>query len=376
MDIDFEQVLENVRVVDTNRNYWFIRSYSGKLYNEYYENGFIGLGLNSIPYEFIKVAARIDQPTFDQLRNSIKRNYDFKEGTVTSWANQLINFEHAVKPGDMIIMPDEGSSQYAFGIVESSTYLTKDERTFVFEGKFEPMPEKRRKVKWLKEIDKTDLNDDFRSLSSNHSAISYANPYRETIEGQLSSLYIIEDRIYFTIKINQDEDINAFAFNDFLSGLTYFYKEYCEANGFEDNEQLYLKIKMQSKGKMSLNGLIVGGIVFVATLFALSDNTELKAELGKYKFDFKSDGLLKSLSNQSNYDKDKDLERKIRYEKWRDSIDRVKAGSVANPVKAEDEKKIYKEIKHIHNETINVQNIQVINNNNKDELGPDTLKKD
>ncbi|MBS7565127.1 hypothetical protein KHS38_12000 [Mucilaginibacter sp. Bleaf8] len=366
MDFSVEKVLDNVRVIDVDRKYRFIRSYSGQLYNDYYERNYIGLGLNKVPYSIIKQASKTDEPTFNQLRLSIKSIYDFKEGTVTGWANQLINFEHILKPGDMVIMPNQNSSEYAFGIVESETYLAKEDKTFLFEGKYEVVPEKRKKVKWLKQIAKDDLNGDLRGLSATHAAITAADDYSDAIEGHLSSLFIRDNRIFFTIKINQDEDINAFAFNDFLSGLTYFYKEYCEVHGFADNEQLYLKIKMQSRGKMALTALIAGGVVFVATLFALSDNPELKAELGPYKFDFKADGFLKTLSHHKNEDADKELERRIKYEKFRDSIDRLKANSIHNPVKASDEKEIHREIKRIHIQKNTVNNIQVIEDKSTD----------
>lgn len=359
MDFSVNQALENVRVIDVERNYWFVRSFSGKLFNEYYERGYVALGFNDIPYQYIKEASKTDEVTYSRLRNYVKSKYDFKDGTLTGWVNQLISFEHGLKPGDMIIMPDENSFRYAFGIVESPTYLAKEDRTFEFKGHFELIPEKRKKVKWLKLLSKEDLNGDLKGLSSNHAAISAANHFSEVIEGHLSSLYIKEDRIYFTIKIDQNEDINAFAFNDFLSGLTYFYKEYCRENDIEDNELLYLKIKMQSRGKMALQGLSVAAIIYIATLFTLSDNPEIEAAAGQYHIKMKGEGLLHSLSKNKNIDADKELERKMKYEKFQDSIARLKAKTINDPIKVEDEKKIKKDIKHLHQR---IQNITEINN--------------
>src|SRR5690606_29380388 len=113
-------------------------------------------------------------------------------------------------------------------------------------------------------------------------------------EGQISSIYIKEDKIYLVIKVNQDEDINAFDLSDFLSGITYFYKEFSKD---EDNpsEDLTIKIKLQSKGTTILKAAVYSGILGIAGLVILSNNSEFQARLGEDSFSFKTDGLLHSV---------------------------------------------------------------------------------
>ncbi|WP_342645032.1 hypothetical protein [Mucilaginibacter sp. CSA2-8R] len=330
MDFNIEEVVENIRVVDQERDYWFFRTYSGHLFDEFYERNYIGLGLNEIPYQYIKEASKADEATFTRLRTSIESKYNFPASEVTRWANQLIDFEKGVKVGDMVISPSGGSEKYAFGIVESKTFVEKDSRVFQFRDRFEPYPEKRKHIKWLKIIDSEDLNGDLKALSSTRMPLTNAFTYREAIEGNLSTVYIKEGRMYLTIQINQDDDINAFAFAEFLSGLTYFYKEFCKENGDEDNEDLFLKIKVQSRGKMFLKALAITGGIGLAGLIIMSSNHEVKVKLLKdiVEVEGKSTGFLESYTKFL----DASQERQFRQERFEDSMARLKAQPLQNSV--------------------------------------------
>jgi len=333
MNFSIDKVVENIRVVDKQRNYWFIRTYGGTLYDDFFDRSFVGIGFNSIPMSLIKRATNKGDGNTEPLKTAIQTAYELKLGEVTKAANQLIDFHQNVKIGDMIIMPSENSEEFAFGLIEGDIYQSESKGTFKFRDGFEPFPEKRRKVKWLKTLNKSDLNGDFRNLIMSRSAITDANNYRDVIEGYLSSVYIREDKLYLTIQIEQEEDINAFAFSEFLSCLTYFYAEFCKENGEEYNEELFLKIKVQSKGKVALQCLSIAGGLAIAGLFAFSDDSEVKMELMGNKIEGKSTGFLKSLSGFL----DASQERKHKEERFQDSIRRLKATTIQEPIQKNEE---------------------------------------
>jgi hypothetical protein len=114
-------------------------------------------------------------------------------------------------------------------------------------------------------------------------------------------MYVKDDKTFLIIQINQDAEINAFQFARFLNGLTYFYHEFCIEAGCEKDEELYLKIKVQSKGKVALYALTGAGLLGLSSIILLSDNPtfklHLKAGVGEIEIEAKTDGLLKSLTN-------------------------------------------------------------------------------
>ncbi|NEM97199.1 hypothetical protein [Pontibacter burrus] len=321
MDIFLEHGIEDVRAVDPNRDYWFIRSYGGELFDTFFNNSFVGLGLNNVPYKLILDSADPKKDAFKDLQRFIDNNTEYTKGEATKWANQLLNFEYGVKINDIVITPSRNSDILAIGIVESNTYLDKNPGAFKFNGRYEALPEKRKKVNWIKTFKKEVLQAEIRGLLSSHQAVTNARSYSEIIEGNLSSVYIKGERIYLTIQINQDEDINAFELNRFLSSLTFFYDEFCKENGFKNNEDLYIKIKLQSRGKMALQAGAIGAIMGIAGLMVLSNNNELSVEIENVgKVSGKGDGFLESVSDFL----DRNQERQIKYEIFKDSMERLK----------------------------------------------------
>ncbi|WP_316743376.1 hypothetical protein [Pedobacter antarcticus] len=331
MDFYLEQILDEVRVVDSKRNYWFIRTYSGLLYDDFKINKYVGVGFNDVPYNYLKEWNEDDPNTYSRLQHYISTNWLLSKTESTKWANQLINFEHNIKDGDIVIIPSKNSEFYSFGLVEGGTHLKKHPGTFKFEDKQEPYPEKRKKINWLKEIAKDELNGDLRALSSSHQAITSALKYGEVIEGLLSTLYIKQDKIYLNIKVTQDEDINAFHLQSFLESITFFYKEFCSANGEAYNEDLYIKIKLQSPGNMALKAGLYAGILGIAGLMAMSNNPEIKLTIGDVNFSGKGAGGWKSLTEFL----DAKQERKKKFIKFQDSMENLKAKTVVNSITPE-----------------------------------------
>ena len=119
MEFYLEKEIQSVRVVDSERKYWLIRTYSGQLFNKFYQEGYIGIGFNEVPYDYIKEASKKDIPTFNRLKTYIEENSGYKLGVATNWTNQLINFYHHIGTDDIVIMPSASSDVYAIGVVKS-----------------------------------------------------------------------------------------------------------------------------------------------------------------------------------------------------------------------------------------------------------------
>lgn len=326
MQITLERQLEKVKIVDENKRYWFIRTFAGEAFNFYLDEEYVGLGLNNVPLKYIREAKIDDDPTFNILYNFINKNTDYQKGEATKWAKQLIDFTNNVRIGDTVIMPSKSSDMLAFGIVTSEIYIKENPGKITHNGELLILPEKRRSVKWNKVIRREDLKGELRSLLSSHQGITNADDYAYIIEGAQESIFINKEHIYLVLNVGTNEEINAFELQRFLSGLTYFYKEFCIDNGLGDNEELSIKIKLQSEGKAYLKAAKYAGVLGLALVIMLCNNPHVEFEMDNIKFKAGSDGGLKSVTEFL----DKKQERELKLIKFKDSIDKLKAKESVN----------------------------------------------
>ena len=179
---------------------------------------------------------------------------------------------------------------------------------------------------------KDSLNGDLKSLLSSHYGLTNADSYRDVIEGSVDSLYIRGNHAYFTLKINQDEEINAFALSRLLNSITFFYQEFCKENDLPADEEFYIKISLQSKGKLALKALQYIGIAGIAGMVILCNNNEVSLEMRGVKLTTKSDGGLRSISDFL----DRNQERKIKFAEFEDSMRQLKAMRYDEALKLEE----------------------------------------
>ncbi len=303
-----EKEIENIPVINEDKRYWFIRTYGGETFENYYDNKYVGLGINNVPVNLIKDARVIvkspasfteednayeiledtkgndvmeNRSAFIRLWEHINQNTSYHFGEATKAAVQLVNFENNIKIGDTVIIPSKNSSQIAIGTIESDVFSVRTPATFYFKNETHQYPIRRRRVKWERLIDKKDLQGDFRGITSRQ-GLTNIDYFKDIIDGTSKGLYIRNAHAYLTLKINQDQEINAFVLNRFLSGLTYFYQEFCKESGREIDENLTIKIRLQSKGKMGIIGTIVVGVAGISGMLHLGNRPDVRMEMGTY----------------------------------------------------------------------------------------------
>lgn len=326
MRFNIETRVEDIRDVSTDRKYWFVRTYSGELFDHFVEQEYIGIGFNNVPQEYISKADIDNDHSKGSLKEFIENNTEYEKGEATKWTNQLINFQKGMGVGDVVVIPSKNSFSLAIGIIESPVFLVKETGTFDFNGKFEPFPEKRRRVSWRVHKPRPFFRNEFNSIFNTRQAISAINDLGNTIESYISSLFKKGDRTYLTISVNKDEDINAFYFRDFLDSLTFFYTEICkefDSDNFDPENvenALFIKIKVQSRGKVALIALSTLGALGLSLIALLAKDPELKLEIGnQIKLDASSGGFLPAISDFL----DRNQEREIQYEKFKKSLNEL-----------------------------------------------------
>ncbi len=321
MEISFEGQNRRIHEVPAERKYWFIRTYGGEAYNSYLKGGYVGVGYNDVPFRYIQKATFDEPSSMEALTRYLQNRKDTNPRRISRIANQLVSFNNEVSIGDCVIIPSRNSDILALGTIESDTFLVDKPGTINVNGQIIELPEKRRKVKWQKSIQKDDPRNDIKAVTASHYGITNVSFYSDTIEAIVSSLYIKDQQACLVIQIDQDEEINAFELNRFLSDLTYFYHEFCSENGTLLDEDLRIKIKLQSAGKMLLKAGGYVGILGLATMISLSNNNKLKVDAKNFKVEGSSDGLLKSITDFF----DRNEERRERAARFDDSIKNLKA---------------------------------------------------
>lgn len=285
MEIFLEDAVSSVRRVQSNRNYWFLRTYGGALFRTFIDEEYVGLGFNNVPYNYIKqtnAESTKKDKEFKNLKNYIASNTHYKGGEATKWANQLITFENIMKKGDIVVIPSKNSSRFAIGEITSDTFIVDSRNTFEYKESHESFPEKRKRVKWREIRDRSSFLLEFKSLISSQRGLTSANEYSQIIEGAISSLFVKENMGNLVIRVNRDEDINSFAFQRLLEGLNFFYKEFAESAGGDVDEHLWIKIKVQSQGGLALKGAVVAGIVGVGLIINFIDHEAVERDYQNY----------------------------------------------------------------------------------------------
>lgn len=323
MTIDLQREIDKIPDI-SSRKYWFVRSYHGNLYKNFIEHGYIGMGLNQVPMSLIGSAQRKD------LSNYILKNTKFqRKQSATLWANQLILFVEHMREGDLVITPSEDSNDWQIGKIVSGVYLVKQPGTFNHQGNVEEYPEKRRMVEWIRELTTEEMKSDLRGVVT-RLAITNLTPYGHIVEGFVSSVFKKGNEAYLVVKVDQDDNINAFVLSRFLNELTYFYQFFCKESGIQENEELYIKIKLQSKGKMWLIGTAIVGMAGLGfVIFSDGINIHVKLPNG-VDIEIEGAGIPKSITNYKDAEQnreqkklDSELERFMKYEEFKDSMQQL-----------------------------------------------------
>lgn len=289
------------------KDYWLIRTNGGRFYEEYRAGGFIGIDWNEI------TAEDIDTLTYDELNRKVRQEYPNKKGPGRA-TSQLRTFSNNIKKGDTIIITSYASNKFSIGEVI-------DEKIFTTEISIQDLEnnpklctyEKRRKIKWLKEVSKWDVEKPmFKLIQHARNAINDANEYADNIDSLLYDLYIRGDEACFSINVKKVEDIPAHKYFWLVTEILNYVDEYGQYNEhiYRENEDIervavnsngiITTVNMNSKGKTKLRGpkyavIVAACIITIVGVTGGGATIDFPEKLGG-SIEFETDGILKSVS--------------------------------------------------------------------------------
>lgn len=302
----------NIIRVKKDRNYWLVRTNSGKNFQDFHLGDFIAIGNEDLElYDEIDTEI-IKKENLEELKKVVN-GFDPDHKRPGIIVNHLDRFVNQMKKGDIILSPSENSSYIAFGeILDDEIYEISDKE---FEELYEDNRcyfKKRRKVNWLKIVEKENLDLYLHKLLNSHYAVTDANTYSHYIDRSLYNFFIKDDQLHIVFEVRKRDHISAVEILNFINNVIKsidVFNDLYEKN--YDKNKVDMKINVQSPGPIEFSSSIIQGLIIAIAVIAIVG--------GKFKFkkgddyvegEFESAGLIKRLEEFYTAVKNKRLEEK------------------------------------------------------------------
>lgn len=238
-----QEIIDKVDELNSEANYWFVRTEYGKLFDDFYLGGYIAIGWDYIQLNEFKHSdefkikgkiAQFEKVDLHNFQGKIK---------ITSIYNKIKAFTNFRKD-DIIIIPSRNSDTLAFGrIIDEKPYEELNAKEFI----------KRRKVAWIELKQLTDLNPIFYRVKSNQHTISNVINYSQHIDRVMGNLFKKGVHTHYVFNIKKTNDISFQELRTLMDNIQFIVKEINEFYKFNDNiDEFYIKINLQSKGALEL----------------------------------------------------------------------------------------------------------------------------
>ncbi|MCX6232925.1 MAG: hypothetical protein NTZ33_15455 [Bacteroidetes bacterium] len=270
------EIILKVESVNTESNYWFVRTDYGRLFEDFYQNNFIAIGWDYLTLYDIrngnieaikKKMADIEKVDLNTFSGKMK----------ISLAYNKIQTFISLKKDDIIVMPSRNSDRLAFGRVDDdAAYEDLSVKEFI----------KRRKVEWYEIKSMEDLNPIFYKVKSNQHAISSINHYASHIDRVIGNLFKKGDNTHYVLKIDKTDDVNFDELQLLMDNIKILMQNINQDFGFNENtNEFYIKINLQSKGNLELikKGKSLAVLAYLIFLTSCNNlDTEKDNEIAKF----------------------------------------------------------------------------------------------
>lgn len=291
MDKELQQIfnLLNIEQIPNERNYWLIRTESGKFYYDFLQNNYVAIGWDE--FSDIDTFRNTEEKKLKEQIAKICKD-EKKPGYIY---NQIRRFMFDIKKGDMILIPSENSTQIAFGIVSDSFYV-RDVNNSINNPKIPKCNFKKCiKVEWKSKIFKEKFDPYLRMLLFTHTTITDINNYKGYINRLLYSNYILDDMIHITFNVTTKKNINAIELVNFLNLVSKesidVFNQVTGSNFSKDT--IDVKLNVQSPGPIEFIGYAAGGMLAISIVNAFLFGIKLDFEIcNKVKFKIDNEGLI------------------------------------------------------------------------------------
>ena len=274
-------ILENVKIVSQEKGYWFVRTDSGRYFNDYTDNNYIAIGWNEITTKDLRQMTE----SGNEIKSKISESQESDDAEIsqrqlkartTGIFTKILRFKN-LKRGDLVIVPSSSSMTLAFGIIQDEDIYTETDKATLLRCPFE----KRRVVKWVESKPLAKLDPIFYQIIKSRHSICDIKKYDSYIDNVTETLYIKDDYTHFVININTEDAIELDKLLLLINTINTLNKEInTKLTLPSESNEILIRLNLQSPGRIELKS-IGNGLVILALLFSscASDDTTKNSEV-------------------------------------------------------------------------------------------------
>ena len=305
--VTIEKINDYIQKVQETTGYWMVRTMGGDYYEEYDHNGFVAIGYNEITLHEINRLDSDWNKANIQLREKVKNLFPniSRPGHI---ASQLLRFCRAIKPGDIILLPSHASYKVSICRVTGSVY---DEAN-VREGNGECPFIKRLPIKIIKHTTRLDLPPKAQLMFNSRHPISDISSYAPYLDNAVSDFYSKKDELHVVLKINTDEDVSTSTFYN-IEKIFEIANGFCQEQNIQfENDDVILKVQMESKGCLHFISKNKNKLAFAALAILFFNGGGLKIDTGNFKLDLSTEGIFKAYNDYMDRKVDREIKESIK----------------------------------------------------------------
>lgn len=292
-NLELERIEALITKIDSNRDYWFVRTQSGRYYEDFVNFSYIAIGYDAVNLKDIQAAYKDDKKK-GFLAETIEKKYP-EETRPNYIGNQLIDFVYNIKKGDIVVIPSASSTYISIGkVIETPIYQTTE-----FHENERCNFTKRKKIDWIKkDVNFKSLDPQLLNLKYSQRTITHIDDYLVSfIDRAISTLYIKENNAHLSFGIAREEHIGAYELFTTWTELLNITEDFGKKNGIQvDKKGFDIRINVQSPGVIEFISYSIGGMFVLSGLVAVIVGAEFNTKFFWTSHSFKTKGLLKSLT--------------------------------------------------------------------------------
>lgn len=243
-----DPLTKRIPVIPEDVGYWFVRTAGGALHQAFIASESIAVGYSRIGLGEVLAAAKSDAPDA-ALKQIVKRKYPDKKSPGLA-VSQLLAIASGIKKGDYVLIPSAGTARIAIGQVQDSMPF---EKTLVSgEHTYEDYS-KRRRVKWIANYARSEINPNVWKILNTHQTIVDAAEYSQWIDPLIFDFFKKGENYHLSIRINRKEHINGRVLFEACLQMFEAADRFSSSHGLVgSSDQIEVKINLNSPGKIQL----------------------------------------------------------------------------------------------------------------------------
>lgn len=245
---NFEELVDDIKNINSEQNYWMVRTMGGSYFDEFINGNYIAVGYNSVTLADIQLLPESETTAKEILKAMFQDRYPNLRNTGYPVA-QLLRFSRDIKSGDIIIIPSSGASNVAFGIVDGGMY---EEEYPIIDEDHHCNFKKRYHIQWKYNTTRGSLPPTLQLMFNSRHILSDVKNYAPYIDSIMNDCYVKDDILHLVLKIQTQDEVSLDDFCD-IKAISTLIEDFCRKNDIPHEDALIMKIQMESPGWLRLS---------------------------------------------------------------------------------------------------------------------------